>query len=525
MNESSVVKVLAIALLLYFPILSEQCPGVQTVWALSSPHSLKHHKTASQHAQTTGSINNSRKRRATGHRLALSSTHRHHRQLSRQSQSEVAHKKHRHITAKTRYAYPMSLFLYEPPPFDLSPLSEEQCLKIRKAFAQGTAEEYPTRSLVKAHLVTYYPIRGGIFFRRQPIKNIIMHSTEPGIPVSAKTVIDGWSHGGRRHPGAHYVVDRDGTIYQALDPDLAAVHINIFKTLPGFDNDNSVGIEMCHQGSQNYPPDQVQAVVKLVVYLQNHYHVPNSNIVTHRYAQQGDHTDPVNFAWNDFIADKTSLQNQSLNYRLADLKAEALAWQPIEEMGPGQSKIYKGNKAVVVDLSKPAAVQAPPNKVTAREKATGPITESATGLATGLVTGPATGYTSAPILSSAAVNLVPLTTDSVSRLVPAMPANVPVSSVNRLVPASFVINNGVGGGTAASAIPIINGTPLIKNGDASNGNVDQYRPVDEAVIPPISGGNQSKKILPLRGPIEMDPNQAASLLNENPASQEDSIGK
>ena len=79
-------------------------------------------------------------------------------------------------------------------------------------------------------MVSYYPLRGGIFFRREPIKNIIIHSTEPGISVGARVVIDGWSHGGRRHPGAHYVVERDGTICQALDPDLAAVHVNIFKT-------------------------------------------------------------------------------------------------------------------------------------------------------------------------------------------------------------------------------------------------------------------------------------------------------
>jgi hypothetical protein len=419
----------------------------------------------------------------------------------------VGHKRHKHVAARTRYAYPMSIFLYEPPPFDLSPLPEEQSYKIRQAFNQGTAEDYSTRSLVKAHIVTYYPIRGGIFFRREPIKNIIMHSTEPGVPVGAKTIIDGWSHGGRRHAGAHYVVDRDGTIYQALDPDLAAVHINIFKTLPGFDNDNSVGIEMCHQGSQNYPPEQLRSVIKLVVYLQNHYHVPNSNIVTHKYAQQGDHTDPVNFAWNDFIADKASMQNQALNYRVASLKAEALAWQPIEEMGPSPSKIYKGNKAVVLDLSKPNKVQTPPSKVTVRV--------------------PATTYTSAPLPSTpvssisepsepsmlsgssvstpsaAAVNLVPVTTGSVPRLVPATPAN---SASNTAT------------GNTAISVPAINIMPGVTKSNNGSDNND-YRPIDEAVSSPPSRNSQGKRMLPLRGPIEMDPNEAASLLNEPDANK------
>ncbi len=146
----------------------------------------------------------------------------------------------------------------EPPAFDATPLPDEISTQIKRSFYSGNAEQYPTRSLVRAGIASYYPMRGGIFWRREPIKYLIMHSTEPGIPVGAKTIIDGWSHGGRRHAGAHYVVDRDGTIYQAVDPDLATVHVNIFKTLPGINNDNSIGIEMCHQGGQDYPPALVR---------------------------------------------------------------------------------------------------------------------------------------------------------------------------------------------------------------------------------------------------------------------------
>jgi hypothetical protein len=488
MNHFSVVVIaVAIAVLLCLPVLPERYEGV--MWALSTSHPSKHNKTAVRRtsiATSSGSnIRNSRLRRhREKHLIALPVRHRTRQTASRPA---PAHRKSRHVATRARYAYPMSLFLYQPPPFDLTPLPEDQCLKIRKAFAQGTAGEYPTRSLVKAHIVTYYPIRGGIFFRRELIKNIIMHSTEPGIPVGAKTVIDGWSHGGRRHPGAHYVVDRDGTIYQAVDPDLAAVHVNIFKTLPGFDNDNSVGIEMCHQGSQNYPPEQVQSVIKLVVYLQNHYHVPDSNVVTHRYAQQGDHTDPVNFAWNDFIADKASLQNQSLNFRLADLKREALAWQPIEELGPGKTKIYKGNKSVVVDQNKLSVPLTQENKVAEREQSA--------------------NLTSAPIPSGNMANLIPITAEPVSRLVPASPAN-------RLVPASFIINNSSTASSTSGGAHIINGIHEPTSSRPDIGSADLYQQIDEAVMPAASVNNQSKRQLPLKGPIEMDPNEAAGLLDQ-----------
>jgi hypothetical protein len=49
----------------------------------------------------------------------------------------------------------------------------------------------------------------------------------------------------------------------------------------------------------------------------------------------------------------------------------------------------------------------------------------------------------------------------------------------------------------------------------------EYKSIDEAVAPASTSAASNKaKVLPLRGPIEMDPNQAADLLNEdNPAAK------
>jgi hypothetical protein len=240
----------------------------------------------------------------------------------------IAKEPPKHNKAKARYAYPMDFFLAKPPPFDLSPLAADQSALIRGAFLRGTGDSYSPRTLVKAGVVSYHPIRGGIFWRREPIKYIIIHSTEPGVPQIAQRIIESWSSLGRRHPGAQYVVDRDGTIFQAADPDLATVHVNIFKTLPGINNDDAVGIEMCHSGKQDYPPEQVDAVVKLVVYLQNRYSVPDTNVVTHKYAQQGDHTDPVNFDWSGFLAKKNEIKKTALALHLKELSKDALAWAP-----------------------------------------------------------------------------------------------------------------------------------------------------------------------------------------------------
>lgn len=198
------------------------------------------------------------------------------------------------------------------PEFDRTPFPEETAHKVRHDFHRGIADGHAPSDLVRAGVFHHYPLRGGIFKRREQVKYIIVHSTETGPPVSAKSVIDAWSSLGRRHAGAQYVVERDGTIYQSCDPDLATVHVNIFKTLPGINNDNSVGIEMNHTGKQHYPREQREAVIRLVSYLQDRYNVINENVITHRYAQQGDHTDPVAFDFEGFLAVKDEFHNKAL---------------------------------------------------------------------------------------------------------------------------------------------------------------------------------------------------------------------
>ena len=239
------------------------------------------------------------------------------------------HKGHEvaHQAPRTRYAYPLGLFMKSPPPFDSSPLSPESAATVARAFERGTADSYPARTLVRAGIVHYHPLHGGIFWRREPIKYIVMHSTETGVPISAVRVIESWTSMGMRHPGAQYVVERDGTIYQAVDPDLATVHVNIFKTLPGINNDNSIGIEMNHTGSQDYPQVMRDAVIKLVGYLKHRYNIDEGNIITHRYAQQGDHTDPVHFDWDGFLAQVNTFHNQAIAYRNTRTAGDAQRWQ------------------------------------------------------------------------------------------------------------------------------------------------------------------------------------------------------
>lgn len=303
-------------------VLDEQPAFARSRRSASGSHSRGQGRVASSRRRSGSRMHHVTQFRGSSRRIVAvrSTAHRGRRHHRRSGGRAVAR------APKTRYAYPLDFFMMHPPSFDMTPLSERISARVTRSFEQGSAEAIPARMLVRAGLVKYHPLRGGIFFRREPVKYIVVHSTETGIPLNAVRVIESWSSMGRRHPGAQYVVDRDGSIYQAVDPDLGTVHVNIFKTLPGINNDNSIGIEMCHTGRQTYPPEQVRAVTRLVAYLQDRYAVGDDSVITHRYAQQGDHTDPVHFDWEGFLSNKNDFRRQSIAYKINKITEEALLW-------------------------------------------------------------------------------------------------------------------------------------------------------------------------------------------------------
>lgn len=287
----------------------------------------------------------SSKRRSTRRSRSRKRSYRKKRGRRRSSRRSRSRKKRRWRKRKPRYAYPYDFFVLNAPAADRTPLPADQAGEIMRAFVHGQAGKYPANTLVKAGVFKYHALKGGIFYRREPVKYIIMHSTETGNPnMGAQRVINSWSSRGRRHPGAQFVIDRNGTIWQAVDPDLGTVHINIFKTIPGVNNDNCIGIEMVHSGSQNYPPALVTSAIRLVNYLQERYNIADENVTTHRYVQQGDHTDPVRFNWPGFIMAKNKLRLHALSKNLEEIRSSSRDWKMEKVAIPG----YKHVEATIL---------------------------------------------------------------------------------------------------------------------------------------------------------------------------------
>ncbi len=306
---------------------------VSTVVIADQPAEARSSRKSSSKKKHSSSKKSSSKR----HKSASKSRHK----SSRHRSSKSKHRHHHKAAARApRYAYPYDFFMMNAPDFDRSPLPESMSADVMREFVRGQAGHRPAATMVRAGVFKYHPLKGGIFFRREPIKYIIMHSTETGNPnMDAPRVINSWNSRGRRHPGAQFVVDRDGTIYQAVDPDLGTVHINIFKTIAGVNNDNCIGIEMVHSGSQDYPPALVVSAVRLVNYLQERYGIPDENVTTHRYVQQGDHTDPVRFDWTGFILKKNKLRTEAIAMKMDDIRRGTREWKTTPQPLPGERRV------------------------------------------------------------------------------------------------------------------------------------------------------------------------------------------
>jgi N-acetylmuramoyl-L-alanine amidase len=104
---------------------------------------------------------------------------------------------------------------------------------------------------------------------------------------------------------AHYMLDRDGKIYQLVGDSKRAWHAGKSELhgVPTDVNSRSIGIEIVNDGSGKTPFTEAQykSLTQLVGYLKQEYKVPMNNIVGHKdvAVPKGRKNDPAaNFNWN-----------------------------------------------------------------------------------------------------------------------------------------------------------------------------------------------------------------------------------
>lgn len=104
---------------------------------------------------------------------------------------------------------------------------------------------------------------------------------------------------------AHYLIDKDGTIYQLVQEKDIAWHAGeSFWNGQAHVNAFSIGIELVNpnDGVYPYPEEQKQACAELVISICKEYGIPAKDVVGHCHVALGRKTDPAGWDWEEFYA-------------------------------------------------------------------------------------------------------------------------------------------------------------------------------------------------------------------------------
>ena len=141
------------------------------------------------------------------------------------------------------------------------------------------------------------------------VDTIILHHTAG--PTTSSCVR--WFENPESQVSAHYVVGKDGSIIQMVNPFYRAWHAGVSRDIRGKENLNNftIGIEIVHTGKPEelYPDDQVMAVRLLCGYLARHkYKNQIVQIASHEFiaVPPGRKPDPINYPWSSLydVADE-----------------------------------------------------------------------------------------------------------------------------------------------------------------------------------------------------------------------------
>lgn len=128
---------------------------------------------------------------------------------------------------------------------------------------------------------------------------VVLHATAGGLSGTL-----GWFTNPNSGVSSHYVVAKDGDVYQMVEEENKAHHAGAsqFQGRSNF-NDFSIGIEIVNKndGQDPYPPDQFEAMVQLVGYLVEKYQIERQWIVTHADISTAGKTDPRGFPIHEMI--------------------------------------------------------------------------------------------------------------------------------------------------------------------------------------------------------------------------------
>lgn len=137
--------------------------------------------------------------------------------------------------------------------------------------------------------------------RRVAISAIVLHDTYGKSAESSARWFENTTSG----VSAHFVIERNGLVYQCVPLDQVAYHAGK-SVLHGIGevNEFSIGVELANDGKEPYPEEQIDKLVTLVASLCQEYVIPLNKVVGHDQVATppGRKRDPgADFPWYEFL--------------------------------------------------------------------------------------------------------------------------------------------------------------------------------------------------------------------------------
>ena len=142
--------------------------------------------------------------------------------------------------------------------------------------------------------------------RKSKIDMIVFHATATNSIDETLSIFIDKEEGGR--VSSHYVIDRDGTVYQVIPEDKRAWHagVSCWGDIKEDINSHSIGIEfqcpaLGERSFQDFSVEQIQSGKKLCADIMNRYKIKPENVVAHSDIAPDRKFDPgETFPWEEF---------------------------------------------------------------------------------------------------------------------------------------------------------------------------------------------------------------------------------
>ncbi|TVR18447.1 MAG: N-acetylmuramoyl-L-alanine amidase [Balneolaceae bacterium] len=150
------------------------------------------------------------------------------------------------------------------------------------------------------------------FNLRNPSYIILHHTEEP----DCESALQKLTHPATR-VSAHYLICKDGSIYQIIDDHKRAWHAGSSRWGTITDvNSVSLGIELDNFGSEPFPEIQVESLIVLLKNLQERYNILPTNILGHGDIAPGRKKDPhCLFPWQKLAEEGLAIMPDSVHFK------------------------------------------------------------------------------------------------------------------------------------------------------------------------------------------------------------------